>query len=75
MSDDDIKFIYELIEARYSKFSTIFVGQYSTKEWHTKLGGGVHADSIMDCVIHNSITIESNNTNMRKLLDSKKYNK
>lgn len=75
LTDDDIRFIYELIEARYSKYSTIFVGQYSTKEWHAKLGGGVHADSIMDRVIHNSITIESNAINMRELLDSKKYNK
>ena len=73
MSEDDIKFLYELFELRYGKKSTIFVGQYPTTEWHERLGGGVHADSILDRIIHNTIIIESGNTNMRELLDSKKY--
>lgn len=73
LSEDDIKFLYELFELRYGKKSTIFVGQYPTTEWHERLGGGVHADSILDRIIHNTIIIESGNTNMRELLDSKKY--
>lgn len=34
--------------------STIFKSQYSKGEWHKILGGGTHADSIMDRIVHNS---------------------
>ena len=73
LSEDDIRFLYELFELRYKKSSTIFVGQYPTTEWHTRLGGGAHADSILDRIVHNIIIIESGSINMRELLDSKKY--
>ena len=73
LSEDDIRFLYELFELRYGKSSTIFVGQYPTTEWHTRLGGGAHADSILDRIVHNIIIIESGSINMRELLDSKKY--
>ena len=39
----------------------------------TRLGGGAHADSILDRIVHNIIIIESGSINMRELLDSKKY--
>ena len=32
LSEDDIKFLYELFEVRYGKKSTNFVGQYPTIE-------------------------------------------
>lgn len=73
LSEDDIRFLYELFELRYGKSSTIFVGQYPTTEWHTRLAGGAHADSILDRIVHNIIIIESGSINMRELLDSKKY--
>ena len=73
LSEDDIRFLYELFELRYGKSSTIFVGQYPTTEWHTRLGGGAHADSILDRIVHNIIIIESGSINMRELLDSTKY--
>ena len=73
LSDDDIKFLYELFEMRYGRASTIFVGQYPVKDWHSRLGGGAHADSILDRIVHNAVTIDSGNTNMRELIDSKKY--
>ena len=70
---DDIRFLYELFELRYNKSTTIFVSQYPTTNWHERLGGGAHADSILDRIVHNKIIIESGNVNMRELLDSKKY--
>ena len=73
LSEDDIKFLYELFELRYNRVSTIFVGQYPVKDWHPRLGGGAHADSILDRIVHNSITIESGKTNMREIIDSNKY--
>ncbi len=41
-------------------------------EWHNRLGGGTQADSIMDRIIHNAYEIPTNETNLRKLYDSKK---
>ena len=32
-----------------------------------RLGGGVHADAIMDRIIHNSITINAGDVNMREV--------
>lgn len=66
VSQDDIQFLFELFEQRYDKSSTIFVSQYKTEDWHSRLGGSLHADAIMDRIVHNSITIESGNTNMRE---------
>ena len=73
LSDDDIRFLHELFELRYNRASTIFVGQYPVKDWHTRLGGDAHADSILDRIIHNSVTIESGSTNMRETIDSKEF--
>ena len=44
-------------------------------EWHNRLGGGTQADSIMDRIIHNAYEIPTNETNLRKLYDSKKLKK
>ncbi|MCM1263692.1 MAG: ATP-binding protein [Butyrivibrio sp.] len=44
-------------------------------EWHSRLGGGAQADSIMDRIIHNAYEIPANETNLRKLYDSRKLKK
>ena len=44
-------------------------------EWHNRLGGGAQADSIMDRIIHNAYELPTNETNLRKLYDSKKLKK
>lgn len=62
---------FYFIEIRYDKSSTIFVSQYKTVDWHSPLGGSLHADAIMDCIVHNSITIESGNVNMRERIHKK----
>ena len=36
------------------------------KDWHARLGGGVHADAILDRVVHNCIQINAGDLNMRK---------
>ena len=66
ITQDDIQFLFELLELRYDKSSTIFISQYKTEDWHARLGGKLHADAIMDRIVHNSITIESGNVNMRE---------
>jgi len=40
--------LLELMERRYGQASTVFCTQYQQKDWHQRLGSGVHADAIMD---------------------------
>lgn len=44
----------------------MFCTQYSQKDWHQRLGSGVHADAIMDRIIHNTIWVETGTYNMRE---------
>lgn len=63
-----ILFLLELIERRYNTSSTVFCTQYPKKDWHARLSGGVHADAIMDRIVHNCIWIDSGQYNMREYL-------
>lgn len=67
-SDEELHFLFELIERRYDVASTIFCTQYKLEDWHTRLGGGVLADSIMDRIIHKSHQLYAGDINMRELL-------
>lgn len=57
-----------LIERRHDCSSTIFCTQFKKDEWHARLGGGVHADAMMDRIVHNAIWVFSGTLNMRKYL-------
>ncbi|MEE0344689.1 MAG: ATP-binding protein [Eggerthellaceae bacterium] len=59
-------FLLELMEARYGINSTIFCTQFRKKDWHARLGGGVHAEAIMDRIIHNTAWVEMEELNMRQ---------
>lgn len=65
LSDDELHFIFELIERRYDIGATIFCTQYKIEDWHGRLGGGVLADSIMDRIIHGAYILNSGSINMR----------
>lgn len=58
--------LLELLERRYDTTSTVFCTQYPKKDWHTRLGGGVHADAIMDRIIHNTTWVDTGSYNMRE---------
>lgn len=58
--------LLELMERRYDTGSTVFATQYAKKDWHARLGGGVHADAIMDRIVHNAIWINTGDINMRE---------
>ena len=65
--DDSVRgMLLELLERRYDSSSTVFCTQYAKKDWHQRLGGGVHADAIMDRIVHNTIWIDTGNHNMRE---------
>jgi DNA replication protein DnaC len=64
--DDSMKgMLLELMERRYDTASTIFATQYAKKDWHTRLGG-VHADAIMNRIVHNASWINTGEINMRE---------
>jgi len=66
ISEAEQHFIFELVERRHDGSSTIFCTQYRREDWHARLGGGVHADAIMDRIVHNAVWIETGNMNMRE---------
>ena len=68
LDNEDIRFIFELVERRYSVHSTILCTQYPPDQWHARLGGGVQADAILDRLIQGSIRINLGTVNMRRLL-------
>ena len=69
--DDDFRgMLMELTELRCDGRSTIFCTQYQKKGWHARLRGGVHADAIMDRIVHTATWLESGEINMRAKLSS-----
>lgn len=65
-------FLFELLERRYESVSTIFCTQFKQTDWHHRLGGGVHADAIMDRVVHGATWFNSGEINMREKLSKVK---
>jgi len=72
LSAEEQHFIFELIERRHDTTSTIFCTQYKKEDWHSRLGGGVHADAIMDRIVHNVAWIYAGNLNMREYYSRQK---
>lgn len=72
LSDEEQHFLFELIERRHDTASTIFCTQFKKEEWHSRLGGGVHADAIMDRIVHNVVWIYAGNLNMREYCSRQK---
>lgn len=35
-------------------------------EWHGRMGGGAHAESVMDRIVHNAVRIQMGEVNMRR---------
>lgn len=66
LQEEDLKFLFEIIERRYDTGSTIYCTQFRKVDWHKRLGGGVHADAIMDRIVHNAVWFESGKLNMRE---------
>lgn len=68
LTADDQHFLFELMERRYDIGSTIFCTQYRKENWRNRLGADVHAEAIMDRIVHNAVWIEMGEVNMREYL-------
>lgn len=72
ISENEQFFLFELIERRHDTASTIFCTQFKKENWHKRLGGGAHADAMMDRIIYNSIFVETGTFNMREYFSAKR---
>lgn len=72
ISDMEQHFLFELIERSHDATSTIFCTQFRKEDWHSRLGGGVHADAIMDWIVHNAVFIEIGTLNMREFTSARR---
>lgn len=54
LNEREAKDIFEIVEMRYSKASTILCSQFKTGGWHEKIGQTTLADAILDRIVHNS---------------------
>lgn len=72
LSDEEQHFIFELIERRHDSTSTIFCTQFKVEDWHERLGGGVHADAMMDRIVHNAAWVYAGDLNMRQYYSKNK---
>ncbi len=71
ISQEELHFLFELMERRSDSSSTIFCTQYSKKDWIKKLGEGVYAEAIVDRFAYTTTWIETGGTNMRKYCSKK----
>lgn len=59
--------IFEIVEARLKRNSTIFCSQFAPEGWHSKLGHAQIADAILDRIVHDSYQIViDGNVSMRE---------
>ena len=57
LSQIECRDLLELVEARHSGYSTIFLSQFDVTGWHTKMPEVPLAESILDRIVHNSYSI------------------
>ncbi|MBG6214306.1 DNA replication protein DnaC [Cryobacterium sp. CAN_C3] len=59
--------LLELLDWRYEQASTVSCNQYAQRDRGQRLGSVVHADAIMDRIVHNNtIWVENCGHNMRE---------
>ncbi len=50
--------LYEILEERYGRRSTILTSQVPVGKWHEGIGDPTYADAILDRIIHNAHRID-----------------
>lgn len=61
------RILLEIMERRTTQGAIILCSQIGTEGWHSRLGGGILADSILDRIIHGSYKIKiEGTTSMRQ---------
>lgn len=71
ITETEQKYLFELVEERSEKLSTVFVSQTPVNLWHSLMPNGAIADAIMDRVVHSALRIELKGESLRKEIDTK----
>lgn len=66
LSDEQRHDLFEILEDRYDRRSTLVAGQLPIKHWHEVIGDPTLADAILDRLVHNAYKIQLKGDSMRK---------
>ena len=66
LADEHRRDLFEVMEDRYDRGSTLIAAQLPVKHWHETIGDPTLADAILDRLIHNAYTITLKGESMRK---------
>lgn len=66
LADEERRDLFEVIEDRYDRRSTLIAAQIPIEHWHKTIGDPTLADAILDRLIHNAHTITLTGESMRK---------
>lgn len=67
LTEDQRRFLLEILEDRYESCSTIISSQLPVKHWHETIGNATLADAILDRLVHNAYQIDLDGDSMRKI--------
>ena len=59
--------LYEILEERYGRRSTILTSQVPVDKWHAVIGDPTYADAILDRVVHNAYRIDLAGDSLRRV--------
>ncbi len=66
LTDAQRRDLFEIIEDRYDRGSTLIAAQLPVKHWHDLIADPTIADAILDRLVHNAYTITLKGESMRK---------
>ena len=66
LSDEQRRDLFEILEDRYDRRSTIVAAQLPIKHWHDIIGDPTLADAILDRIVHNAHKFNLKGDSMRK---------
>jgi len=58
--------LYEILEERYGRRSTILTSQIPVDKWHQVIGDPTYADAILDRLVHNAHRIDLSGDSLRR---------
>jgi DNA replication protein DnaC len=58
--------LYEILEERYGRRSTILTSQIPVDKWHAVIGDPTYADAILDRLVHNAHRIDLSGDSLRR---------
>ena len=59
--------LYEILEERYGRRSTLLTSQVPIDKWHEVIGDPTYADAILDRLVHNAHRIDLAGDSLRRI--------